>query len=59
MYVRLMFGAGFIATSIGVWLNPHAYGRYTTSDWLLPTLVIVLVLISTSFRYIELKFSFY
>ena len=50
MYVRLTFGAGFIATAIGVWFNDQAYGSYVTSDMLLPTLVIVLVLISTTFH---------
>jgi hypothetical protein len=59
IYVRLILGTGLIATSVGVWLNAQAYSSYATSDMLLPTLVIVLVVISITFHDIELTFSFH
>jgi hypothetical protein len=58
IYVRLVFGIGFIATTIGVSVTT-AYGDYLTSGMMLPTLVIVLILISTTLHYVELTFSFY
>jgi len=51
IYVRLLFGIGFIATTIGVSVT-IAYVDYLTSGMMLPTFVIVLILISTMFHYV-------
>ena len=55
--MRLVFGIGFVATTIGVGVT-QVYMTYLTSNMMLPTFVIVLGSISTMFHYIDLTSSF-
>jgi len=57
IFVRLVFGIGFVATTIGVGVT-QVYMTYLTSNMMLPTFVIVLGSISTMFHYIDLTSSF-